>query len=309
MTTTTSLAPVGFIGLGRMGFGMVKNLLAAGVAVSVYDMNQEAVRRARELGASAAKSPAELARELARELDTIFLCVPAGKEVRDILFANNGIASKARDGLRVVDHTTYNRNEAIEVAAKAAEAGIRYADCPISGMPFRALNGTLTIMFGGDQTDYDAVKPYLDITGEFVVHCGEIGSGQLMKAFNNIIYNVNIAAICEVLPLALKAGLDSEVLAKVVTSGSSRSFASEYFVPRILDGEFREDFSMGSAYKDIVNVQQAATRLAAMTPVVNAMIGVYQQAIAQGYADQPKSAMVKVYEQALGIEFRNKSES
>ena len=140
------------------------------------------------------------------------------------------------------------------------------------------------------------------------MHCGDIGSGQLMKAFNNIIYNVNIAALCEVLPLAMKAGLDTEVLAKVMTSGSSRSFASEYFVPRILDAEFREDFSMGSAYKDIVNVQEAATRLSAMTPVVNAMIGIYQQAIAQGFEDEPKSAMIKVYEQALGVEFRRKSD-
>jgi 3-hydroxyisobutyrate dehydrogenase-like beta-hydroxyacid dehydrogenase len=302
-TATASLAPAGFIGLGRMGYGMVKNLLAAGVAVSVYDVDTQAVARAMDLGASRAASPAALA----AEMDTLFLCVPAGAEVRSVLFGDDGISGGAKSGLLVVDHTTYNRNEALEVAAKAAAAGIRYADCPISGMPFRALNGTLTIMFGGSETDYAAVRPYLDITGEFVVYCGAIGSGQLMKAFNNIIYNVNIAALCEVLPLAMKAGLDNEVLARVVTSGSSRSFASEYFVPRILDGEFREDFAMGSAYKDIVNVQETATRFAAMTPVVNAMIGVYQQAMARGFGEQPKSAMIKLYEQALGVEFRRNS--
>jgi 3-hydroxyisobutyrate dehydrogenase-like beta-hydroxyacid dehydrogenase len=293
-------AAVGFIGLGRMGYGMVKNLLAAGVAVSVYDLNAQALGRAVELGASRATGPAALA----SAVDMLFLCVPAGDEVRSVLFGDEGVMAAAKPGLLIVDHTTYNRNEALDVAARAAQAGIRYADCPISGMPFRALNGTLTIMFGGSETDFAAARPYLDITGEFVVYCGALGSGQLMKAFNNIIYNVNIAALCEVLPLALKAGLDSDVLARVVTSGSSRSFASEYFVPRILDGEFREDFSMGSAYKDIVNVQEAATRLAAMTPVINAMIGVYQQAIAQGLGEQPKSAMLKVYEQALGTEFR-----
>lgn len=300
----TAPAAVGFIGLGRMGYGMVKNLLAAGVGVSVYDVNEQAVGRALELGASRADSPAVLA----TEQDIVFLCVPAGDEVRSVLFGEHGIASGARPDLLVVDHTTYNRNEAVAVAARAAEAGIRYADCPISGMPFRALNGTLTIMFGGRRADYETVLPYLDITGEFVVYCGDIGSGQLMKAFNNIIYNVNIAAICEVLPLAQKAGLDTEVLARVVTSGSSRSFASEYFVPRILDGEFREDFALGSAYKDIVNVQETATRLAAPTPVVSAMTAIYQQAIAQGLGEQPKSAMIKLYEQALGVEFRRKSD-
>ena len=84
---------------------------------------------------------------------------------------------------------------------------VPYSDCPISGMPFRAENGTLTMMFGGSSEMFsDEVRPYLDIMGEFIVHCGDIGMGQLMKAVNNIIYNVNIAAICEVMPLAVKAG-------------------------------------------------------------------------------------------------------
>ena len=95
------------------------------------------------------------------------------------------------------------------------------------------------------------------------------------------------------------------MLQSVVTSGSSRSFASEYFVPKILDDVFDGDFTMNSAYKDIVNVQQAATRLGAMTPVVNAMVAIYQQAIAQGHGDHAKSSMIKLYEDALGVQFRH----
>jgi 3-hydroxyisobutyrate dehydrogenase-like beta-hydroxyacid dehydrogenase len=141
--------------------------------------------------------------------------------------------------------------------------------------------------------------------GEFIVHCGEIGTGQLMKAVNNIIYNVNIAAICEVMPLAVKAGLGADKLAEVLTTASSRSFASEYFVPRILDRVFEGDFSMQAAYKDIVNVQQLAARLGASTPVVDAMVSTYDTAIAMGFGAQPKSAMVKVYEDRLGLEVRS----
>lgn len=109
------------------------------------------------------------------------------------------------------------------------------------------------------------------------------------------------------MPLAVKAGLDPNVLVKVTTSGSAKSFASEHFIPKILAGEFCGDFSLSAADKDIQNVQETATELHAMTPVTNAMVAIYQQAIAQGLGEQPKSAMIKVYEQQLGVEFRHDS--
>jgi 3-hydroxyisobutyrate dehydrogenase-like beta-hydroxyacid dehydrogenase len=294
------LTTVGFIGIGQMGHGMLKNLCERGVPVLAFDPSSAALARAQALGAEIAPSPCAVG----AKVKTVFLCVPSGEQVSSLLFGEDGLVSANNPSLMVVDHTTYNRNEAIAIAARAREAGLRYADCPVSGTPVRADNGTLTIMFGGQESDFLSAKPYLDITGEFVVHCGDVGSGQLMKAVNNIIYDVNIAAICEVIPLALKAGLDAEVLANVVTSGSSRSFASEYFVPKILDGQFDGDFSLQAAYKDIVNVQEAATGLAAMTPVVNAMIATYQGTIAQGLGDEAKSAMIKGYEEALGVQFR-----
>ena len=170
-------------------------------------------------------------------------------------------------------------------------------------MPFRADDGTLTVMFGGTADAFATLKPHLEAIGEFIVHAGPLGSGQAMKAINNIIYNVNIVALCEVLPLAVAAGLDPDEVARVVTSASARSFASEYFVPRMMERRFDTDFEMKDAYKDIVNVQRMAVETKAMTPVVNAMIASYQAAIAEGFGDEPKSAMLKVYERALGVQF------
>ena len=216
-----------------------------------------------------------------------------------MLFGERGVAIGARDGLAVIDTTTMNHGSALEIARKSAEAGISYSDCPISGMPFRATAGTLTMMFGGSDTRFTDMRPYLDIMGEFIVHCGEVGMGQLMKAVNNIIYDVNIAAICEVMPLAMKAGLAADKLAEVLTTASSRSFASEYFVPRILARKFEGDFAMQDAYKDIVNVRELAERLEASLPVVDAMVATYDAAIDLGFGAEPKSAMVKVYEQKL----------
>ena len=131
---------------------------------------------------------------------------------------------------------------------------------------------------------------------------GDVGMGQVAKSINNIVYDVNIAAICEIMPLAVRAGLTPATLEELLTTGSSRSFASEYFVPRILARAFDTDFSMRAAYKDILNVQDLATTCGAALPVTNAMIAVYQQAMADGHAEEPKSAMIKIFEKVLGLE-------
>jgi 3-hydroxyisobutyrate dehydrogenase-like beta-hydroxyacid dehydrogenase len=292
---------VGFIGLGRMGFGMASNLLGAGISLAVFDARPEPMDALAEKGAHCAPDAADLA----SRVEFLFICLPSESEVEDVLFGERGVAATANDGLVIVDTTTMNHGAALALAARVEDTGLSYSDCPISGMPFRAEAGTLTMMFGGSSGRFTEVRPYLDMMGEFIVHCGETGTGQLMKAVNNIIYNINIAAICEVMPLAVKAGLGTDTLAEVLTTASSRSFASEYFVPRILDRVFEGDFSMQAAYKDIVNVQQLAERLDAPMPVVNAMVSTYDAAIEMGFGDQPKSAMIKVYEERLGLEVRS----
>ena len=281
-----------------MGLGMTSNLVKAGVPLTVFDARAEPMEACIELGASAAADSADLA----SRVEYLFLCLPSETEVADVLFGERGIVAKAHGGLLIVDTTTMNRRATLQLAEKSEKVGLSYSDCPISGMPFRAENGTLTMMFGGSSEMFAEARPYLDIMGEFVVHCGDVGMGQLMKAVNNIIYNVNIAAFCEVMPLAVKAGLAPDKLAEVLTTASSRSFASEYFMPRILDRKFDSDFSMQAAYKDIVNIQEVAARFQASMPVVDAMVATYEAALDMDLGDQPKSAMIKVYEQQLGQE-------
>jgi 3-hydroxyisobutyrate dehydrogenase-like beta-hydroxyacid dehydrogenase len=283
---------VGFIGLGQMGLAMARNLAKAGVALVVFDVRPEPLEALATHGARSAASPAELA----RQVDLLFVCVPSETEAEAVFFGDGGVSEGRAGNLAIVDTTTMNHGSALRLCEQATSAGLVYSDCPVSGKPFRAEDGTLTMMFGGTRDQFAAARPYLDIMGEFVVHCGVVGMGQLMKAVNNVIYDVNIAALCEVMPLAVKAGLDPETLEQVLTTASARSFASEYFVPRILDREFEGDFSLRAAYKDIVNVQELAERLEASLPVVEAMVSTYRTAIDEGFGDQPKNAMVKVYE-------------
>ena len=291
---------VGFIGLGRMGLGMARNLARAAVPLVVHD----ACRQPEELlagdGAEVAAEPADVA----ARAGLIFLCLPSETEVEEVLFGERGIARSGRRPA-IVDTTTMNRGAALRLAGQSGDAGLAYGDCPVSGMPLRAERGTLTIMFGGSDELFALARPHLDVMGDFVVHCGAVGSGQLMKAVNNIVYDVNIAALCEVLPLAVKAGLQPVQLAAVLTTGSARSFASEHFVPRILERRFEDDFPLRAAYKDIVNIQEAAAQLDASLPLVEAMVSSYRAAIEMGFGDEPKSAMVKVYEERMGQEVRS----
>ena len=290
---------VGFIGLGRMGAGMARHLLKSTGELFIHDVNPAAVEGLVEAGATACASPAEVA----QNCRFILLCLPFAPEVREVLFGKDGIQTGASGTLTVVDTSTLNRADALAMAEEAAGHGIAYWDCPISGMPFRADNGTLTVMFGGTDDAFKSAKPYLETFGETVIHCGALGSGQAMKAFNNIIYNVNIAALCEVLPLTVAMGLKPEEVARTVTTASARSFASEYFVSRMLDRQFHTDFALQDAYKDIVNVQAMAAEAGARLPVVEAMIGSYDAAIEAGYGAEPKSAILKVYEEVLGAEY------
>lgn len=282
-----------------MGKGMALNLLQQHNALFVYDTNQDALATLSGAGADICSSP----QEMASRCDVVFLCLPFSPQVRDVVFGDHGLTSAGRTSLTVIDTTTLDRSDAIDIGAAAEESSIIYADCPVSGMPFRADDGTLTVMFGGSPGLFERVKPYLSSFGDDVRHCGSLGSGQAMKAINNVIYNINIVALCELLPLATAVGLDPEEVASVVTSASSRSFASEYFVPRMLERRFDTDFAMRDAYKDIVNVQKMGVDTKAMLPVVNAMIASYQSAIANGFGSEPKSAIIKIYEEALGVKF------
>lgn len=291
---------IGFIGLGQMGGGMALNLVNAAVPLTVYDVDSTALLPLREAGAAVAEDPAALA----RHADLVFLCLPFMDEVEQVLFAAGGLLAGAHESLQIVDTSTLNCKTMLSIARRVEEAGVGYSDCPISGMPKKARAGTLTMMFGGTDAAFAAAEPCLRIMGETIIHCGRLGSGQMMKAFNNVILDVNIAAFCEILPLAVKAGLDPGQLGEVVMTGSSRSFASEHFVPKILEGVFDGDFAMRDAYKDIVNVEDVAAREKASLPLMEAMHRIYREAMEMGFGEQPKSAMIKIYEARLGQQVR-----
>ena len=147
-----------------------------------------------------------------------------------------------------------------------------------------------------------------DIAGNRILHMGAVGSGQLTKLVNNLLYNANLAAMAEILPMAIKLGLDPEQVTRVVNSGSGRSFASETFLPQILEGEFYNSYSLNNAYKDMAGAMRIAAEQKTPLPMVSTAMATYQMALRQGLGEQDKGAMIKVFEKLLQVRFR-KSES
>ena len=283
-----------------MGSGMAANFAAAGQTPYVHDLSASAMARFADTKATCCQHLSEIA----QTCSLIFLCLPSAKEVDEVLFGRNGLVDNANAEISIIDTSTLERSEALQFHDQLSHKAIQYADCPVSGLPARAREGKLTLMFGGSQTLFEQVFPLLELLGKNIVYCGEVGSGQLMKGVNNIIYNINIVALCEILPLAVTGGISVDALEQVVTSASSRSFAGDHFIPRMMAREFEGDFPLAGAYKDILNMQKIATEKQALTPLMNAMISSYQNALADGLGDEPKSAIIKIYEKVLGVEFK-----
>jgi 3-hydroxyisobutyrate dehydrogenase-like beta-hydroxyacid dehydrogenase len=283
-----------------MGKWMALNIVKSGFNLTVYDIVPEAVQFLVDQGARQAASPAALA----DTTDWILLSLPNTAIVEKVLFGEDGLSEAARPGLIVVDCGTTNYVPTLDFSRRLGEQGVLFADAPVSGMEARAKEGTLTVMFGGDEALFQLLRPVLDAIGSEVLYMGAVGSGQLCKLVNQLLFNISCAAIAEVLPMSVKLGLDPEQVLKVVTSGTGRSFAAEFFGPLALEGRFDQGYPLKDAYKDMVSAAELSAHKQIPLPLVHAATTTYQMALAEGYGNESKGAMIKVFERILGVQFR-----
>lgn len=290
---------VGFIGLGAMGKPIAKHLHKGCESFLAAVRSAEIYNEFREEGITITKSFSDL-----HDVELLFLCLPDGDVNKDILFGKMELAKRLQSGSIVVDLGTSSQLTTFELAEELDKLSISYLDAPISGLQARAEEGSLTIMCGGEEEVFEKVKPYFEMFGREIHLMGELGAGQLTKLINNIIYNINIAGIAEILPFAVKLGLRPEQIGNVVNSGSGRSFASETFIPAILEGNFNNSYPMASAYKDLVNAAEISSRKNLALPVLAAATNTYRSALLQGHGDCDKGGMIKVFEDLFDVSFR-----
>ncbi len=291
---------IGFIGLGEMGKWMSTNMVNAGYNVSVHDIDPAAAQFLTAQGAESSANPADLA----LKADWIFLSLPDTQVVEAVILGENGIVHGARKGLAIVDLSTTSYLRTLEIGLKLKEMGILFADAPVSGMEAGARKGNLTIMVGGDRELFRTLLPVLNVIGENIVHMGKVGNGQLTKLINQLLFNICCAGIAEVLPMAAKLGLDPEKVTQVVTTGTGRSFAAEFFLPLTLESRFDQGYPLKSAYKDMVSAMEISARQKIPLPVVQAAATTFMMALQQGLDNESKGALIKVFERTLNVEFR-----
>jgi 3-hydroxyisobutyrate dehydrogenase-like beta-hydroxyacid dehydrogenase len=162
-------------------------------------------------------------------------------------------------------------------------------------------------MAGGDPDTVERIRPILDTIGDNVVYMGKGGNGQLAKLVNQLFFNISAAAMAEILPMAVKLGLDPEAICQVVTTGTGRTFALEFFTPYILSNNFKPGYPLVKAYKDMVSAMEISGREKIPLPVFSAAMHTYQMALVEGLGNENKGAMIKVWEKALGVKVRRKS--
>ena len=296
---------IGFIGLGEMGKWMALNLLKAGYEVIISDIIPEAVQFFTDQGADTANTPSEMA----GRVDWLFLSLPNTEIVEEVILGSDGVIQGGKSGLVVIDLSTISYLPTLEIGNKLKDKGITFADAPVSGMGERAKEGNLTIMFGGEAAVFEELKPALDVIGNKIIHMGDVGSGQLTKLINQLLFNISCAGIAEVLPMAAKLGLDPEKVTQVVTTGTGRSFAAEFFVPLALENRFDEGYPIKHAYKDMLSAAELSAREKIPLPLVQATTNTFQMALANGFGDESKGSLIKVFEKILGVEFRKKRDS
>ncbi len=290
---------LGFVGLGQMGKNMAMNMLKSGAELIVSDVKTENFSEFEEKGVYVTQDLLEVA-----QAEIIFLSLPSSEIVQKVLLGGGGLIDSLRKGQIVVDLSTIKYTTTVEIAKCLAERGIAFIDAPVSGMEARAINGTLTVMCGGNIEVINAIKPYLECIGNKILYMGDSGSGQLTKLVNQLLFDINVAALAEILPMSVKMGLDSSLVGQVINSGTGRSYASEFFIPRILKDSFVEGYPLKNAYKDLVSAAEIGANLCIPMPVLNAATSTYQMALRKGYGDSDKGAMVRIFEELLGVCYR-----
>jgi 3-hydroxyisobutyrate dehydrogenase-like beta-hydroxyacid dehydrogenase len=288
------------VGLGTMGKYIGLNLAKSEELVVANDVVEKAFPEFIEKGINATVDISKVS-----EADCIFLSLPNTQIVRSVV---NDLKPHLRKGQIIVDLSTIKYNATLEISRDLEEIGVDFIDAPVSGMEERAKDGTLTVMCGGNRENFEKIEKYLNYIGNKILYMGEIGAGQLTKLINQLLFDINAAALAEILPMSVKMGLNSEKVGQVVNSGTGRSYASEFFIPHILQNSFDNGYSMSNAYKDLVSAAELGASLGIPMPVLAAATSTYQQALLKGLGDNDKGAMIKVFEDLLKVEFRVKEQ-
>lgn len=291
---------LGFIGLGIMGKPMVKNLLKAGHEVIVYDVIQSNMDQAVAEGAD----PANSSKEVAEQCKLIITMLPNSPHVKSVVMGENGVLDGAQPGTILIDMSSIAPQASQEICKACGEKGVKMIDAPVSGGEPKAVDGTLSIMVGGDEEVFKEVYDILMVMGGSAVHCGDIGAGNTTKLANQIIVALNIAAVSEAFMLSTKAGVNPIKVFDAIKGGLAGSTVMNAKVPMITEGNFEPGFKINLHIKDLNNALETGHNVGAPLPLTSQVMEMLQTLKADGLGDKDHSAIAKYYEKVADTEIR-----
>ena len=269
-----SIKNVSFIGLGVMGYPMAGHLQNNGYNVTVYNRTTaKAEKWVEEYNGSMAITPGEAS----QDSEIVFICVGRDDDIIEVMESENGILSKVAEGTIIVDHTTASAEIARNYYQKLKDKKLSFLDAPVSGGQAGAENGVLSIMIGGDEKDYNTVKPVLASYGKAIELIGPSGSGQIAKMINQICIAGLVQGLSEAMAFGKKSNVNMEKVLSVISKGAAQSWQMENRYRTMLDGKFDYGFAVDWMRKDLSICFNEASKNGAMLPITKIVDKYYEE--------------------------------
>ncbi len=289
---------VGVVGLGIMGKPMAANLMKAGFSVTVYNRTAAKAEELRSEGANVASSP----KEVAENSDVTITMVSDSPDVEEVILGPNGVIHGVGRGAVVIDMSTISPQVTQTIAAELSSKGGHMLDAPVSGGSWGAIQGTLSIMVGGEKETFDRCMPVFEAMGKNIIYTGGHGMGQVTKLVNQIMVGGTLAAVCEGLLFGAKAGIDLNPVFQAVTGGAANSWQLENLGSRILKRDFDPGFMIKLMHKDLRLITEAARDMELPLPLISLAQQFYHVLQHDGLGEEGTQAYVKALEKLAGVQ-------
>ncbi len=288
---------VGFVGLGVMGKAMARNIARAGFPLAVHNRSRGAVEELVNEGTVDGGSPGGVA----AASDVVVLSLPDTPDVEAVLFGPEGVAAQARPGTVVIDTSTISPEATRKAARRLQERDVHLLDAPVSGGPKGAVEGTLSLMIGGDEAALDRAMPVLQAMGKSIKRIGDSGAGQLAKACNQLAIVASLMGVVEGLVMAKRAGIDPYAVREALLGGSAKSFVMENHAKRFLDGALEPGFRSALMLKDMKLALEAARDLGVFAPATALGTEMMTALCNSGFEGKDSAALGLLVEQLSGV--------
>jgi 3-hydroxyisobutyrate dehydrogenase-like beta-hydroxyacid dehydrogenase len=299
------MAKLGFLGLGRMGYPMARNLLQAGHEVALWS---HTARKARELAETAGGVYAGTPKEAAERCDCIFVCVGDTAMSEQTICGPEGVIEGARPGTVVVDTSTISPSTSRKIGQALAARSIEFLDAPCTGSTPGAEGGTLTFMIGGEAAVLESVRPYFDPMGKRLYHCGGPGMGLHAKLTQNLILSNILQAFNEGMVLAVKSGLDPQLMLDILENSAAKSGLIAYKAPFVFRRDFTANFSTRWMHKDVGLALESGKELGVPLFLTGVTQQLFQAALSAGLEEEDMCSTIKVLENMAGVEVKPRGE-